>query len=69
MFRKIEKEGTAVMLLARRLKAADLDAKHPGKAEENPRRKLAFALGFSWLSWDRSPLYFVTPKKQARSVR
>ena len=37
----------AIMLLARPLKAASPDAKHPGKAEKNPQGKASFPLGFS----------------------
>jgi hypothetical protein len=35
----------AAVLLARRLKAANPDAKHPGKAEKIPGRKACFPSG------------------------
>ncbi len=50
-----------VVLLARPPLAANPDAKHPGKARENPRRKARFPLGFSRLSWARSHHTFVNP--------
>ena len=52
----------AVMLLARPLKAALPDAKHPGKAGKIPGGKLAFPLGlFPGFLWARSFLTCVFP--------
>jgi hypothetical protein len=58
-----------LVLLALPLKAANPDAKHPGKAgEKSLRGKHAFPLGFSRLSMGQTPHSFVSPKKQAKVV-
>jgi hypothetical protein len=52
----------AVVLLARRLKAAIPDAKHPGKAgEESQGESELSPRDFPRLSWARSPQTFVSP--------
>ena len=54
----------ATVLLARRLKAASPDAKHPGKAWENLRGKASFPPRiFPGFLRARSPLTFVPPSK------
>ena len=58
------------VFLARRLKAANPDAKHPGKAgEQSFRGKLAFPpADFPGFLWARSLQIFVIPAWQAEAV-
>ena len=53
--KKCRIEGTANTLLARRLKAADPDAKHPGKAEEISQGKACFRPGNFPAFWGQKP--------------
>ena len=59
----------AVMLLARRLSAANPDAMHPGEAWENPRGKVYFPPQIiPWLSWARSLQTSIIPAQHAELV-
>ena len=59
----------AAVLLARPLKAANPDAKHPGKAGKIPGRKRAFSWGlFLGFLWARSPHSFVSPATGGSSL-
>ena len=56
-----------LVLLARPLKAANPDAKHPGKAGNNPRGKSTFPPGIiPRLSMGQKSPSFAVPKKQAK---
>jgi len=48
----------AVALLARRLNAANPDAKHPGKAKDRTQGQARFPLGFSVAFWGQKPSSF-----------
>ena len=57
-----------VVLLARRLKAANPDALHPGKAWENPEGKVNFPLGIFPAFLGQKPSNFSYPQRGRRSM-